>query len=234
MDRRERLGSAQTAMRAVQQELAATLWTTLPGVINSYDPASQTCTIKPSIKARVQDRFGVYSWIELPLCLDCPVHFPAGGGLAMTFPVQAGDEALIVFADRCIDNWWKSGGIQEQADLRMHDLSDGFVFVGVSSLPRVMAALSTTTAQLRDTPGTTYVELTKAGTLNLKATTAINLQAPVITLQAPVINLASPSINFTGAQINVTGGLIINGTPYLDHRHDEVTTGTGQSGGVVS
>ena len=31
--------------------------------------------------------------------------FPGGGGFALTFPVAAGDECLVVFASRCIDDY---------------------------------------------------------------------------------------------------------------------------------
>jgi hypothetical protein len=211
MDRRERAGDPQTAMRAVQQELASTLWTTLPGIIESYDSTKQTCSIKPAIKARVQSQRGAFSWVELPLLVDCPVIFPAGGGVALTFPVVKGDEALVMFADRCIDNWWKMGGIQEQPDLRMHDLSDGFALVGIASLPRVMPGLSNAGAQLRTTAGTTKVEVTPAGNVNLTAAAEVTVAAPIV---------------------RITGTLIINGIPYATHVHTGVQTGGANTGGL--
>ena len=64
-----------------------------------------------------------------------PVVFPGGGGFALTFPVAAGDECLVVFASRCIDAWWQSGGVGEPMEPRMHDLSDGFALIGVRSQP---------------------------------------------------------------------------------------------------
>ena len=70
--------------------------------------------------------------------------FPGGGGWSITFPVSKGDEALVVFASRCIDDWWQSGGVGIQPDLRMHDLSDGFAIIGPRSQPRKLnPAIST-------------------------------------------------------------------------------------------
>ncbi len=35
-----------------------------------------------------------------------------------------GDEGLLHFSERSIDNWWSRGGVQEQCEMRMLDLSD--------------------------------------------------------------------------------------------------------------
>ncbi|MFW8450019.1 Gp138 family membrane-puncturing spike protein, partial [Klebsiella pneumoniae] len=73
-----------------------------------------------------KDESGAQVSVNLPLLVDVPVVFPRGGGCTLTFPVKPGDECLVIFADRCIDFWWQSGGIQEPVDERMHDLSDAF------------------------------------------------------------------------------------------------------------
>jgi hypothetical protein len=212
MDRRERSGDFFQALRAAQQDLAANTWTALPGTIESYDPLTQSCTIQPGIQARAQQPDGSFVWVTLPLLVDCPVEFPSGGGLSLTFPVERGDEALVVFSSRCIDNWWVNGGVQTQADLRMHDLSDGFVFVGVSSKPNVMPDLSTDAAQLRDTPGTTRVEVTKTGLVNVVAATRVTVAAP---------------------RIDLNGDVYINGQRYVLHTHTGVTPGAANTGGVT-
>ena len=100
--------------------------------------------------------------VALPLLLDCPIMFQGGGGFIGTFPIGVGDEALVVFASRCIDSWWQSGGIQTQAELRMHDLSDGFAFIGPKSQPNVISGgFSTTSAQIRSTDGQTFFDLSQ-------------------------------------------------------------------------
>ena len=102
----------------------------MPAVIVDFDPVAMTCSAQPAIRARVTAPSGGQQHMPLPLLLDCPVYFPSGGNCTLTFPVKPGDECLVVFASRCIDAWWQSGGVQDQAEMRMHDLSDGFVFVG--------------------------------------------------------------------------------------------------------
>ena len=56
-----------------------------------------------------------------------------------------------------------------------------------------------------------------------------------ITLTPTSITLTqgSASVTITGGQILISGTLIINGTPFLAHKHNGVQTGGGNTGGVV-
>lgn len=166
MDRRERVDDPEAALREAFDGLRAGIWTALPGIIQSFQSAADrppTAAVQPAIKIPVRNLDGTVASMALPLLVDCPVQFPSGGNCTLTFPVAPGDECLVVFASRCIDAWWQSGGVQEQAELRMHDLSDGFVLLGFRSKPRALAGVSTSTTQLRNDAGDTYVDLDPAG-----------------------------------------------------------------------
>jgi hypothetical protein len=135
--------------------------------------------------------------------------FPGGGGYTLTFPIAAGDEALVVFSAKCIDAWWAYGGVQVQPELRMHDLSDGFALVGVRSTPRVLSGVSANSAQLRSDNGTAYVELAAGGVVNIVAPGGLNIHA----------NTA------------ITGTLTDNAKNVgSTHTHGGVTTGGGTTG----
>lgn len=163
MDQRERIPDGEELLRTAWDAWRAGLWTSLPGIIQSVDFVANTCVVQPSIKGfqRVLNDDGsvVEKLVTMPLLLDVPLFFPSGGGFSMTFPVAAGDECLVVFADRCIDSWWQSGGVQPPASRRMHDLSDGFALVGFRSQPRRLGSVSQNTAQLRSDDGTVFVEV---------------------------------------------------------------------------
>ena len=119
-------GAALEALKsAIRQEMHCAL----PGIVTAYDKATQTVTVKPALR----DRLSGGRLIELPLLSDVPVFFPGGTDKAMTFPIEAGDECLVVFSDACIDGWFQYGGTQNPVSLRRHDLSDGFAFVGFRS-----------------------------------------------------------------------------------------------------
>lgn len=193
-DRRELSRDLGVALRANNTALQSTVWTALPGFIVSFDAAKNTCQVQTTLQMRVLDPKGVESWVTIKPLVDCPVVFPSGGGYTLTFPLRAGDECLVVFSARCIDSWWHSGGIQIQNELRMHDLSDGFVMPGPRSLPNVAAGISTTDVQLRSDDGLAYVSINPAGdisvvspgTVAVVADTSATVTAPVITLNGNV------------------------------------------------
>jgi hypothetical protein len=148
-------GDLDESVREMVMGLLKELHTACPGIIQSYDPATQTATVQAAIKRVFVDDGPV----ALPLCVDVPVHFPGGGGFVHTFPITAGDECLMVFAERCIDNWWDRGGVQEPFEVRFHDLSDAFALVGVRSKPRFLKNVATDASELRTEDGATVFRL---------------------------------------------------------------------------
>lgn len=169
--------SLLTAMEGQQSQM----WTALPGIIQSFDVATMTCEVQPAIQARLtnaetQER----TWVNLPKLVDCPIQFPAGHNTTITFPITLGDECLVVFASRCIDAWFQSGGHEnQQAIMRMHDLSDGFVLLGFRSLPRVLTNISTTDIQIRSDDGNAFIGLNPATHTVTITAAAININGPV-------------------------------------------------------
>lgn len=162
MDPRERFAGEEEALRTAMQGMRAGLWTCLPGIVQSFntdDPGNVTAVIQPSIMGVVQAQDGTYQAVNLPLLPDVPVVFPRGGGCTLTFPIQPGDECLVVFSSRCIDGWWQSGGVQLPMEPRMHDLSDGFAILGPQSKPNKIANISTTEVQLRSDDGQAFISL---------------------------------------------------------------------------
>lgn len=210
MDRRERINDPVEATRAALDGKQTEMWTALPGIIESYDAERQTCTVQPAIKGKVEAPGGAISSVALPLLVDVPVMFPGGGGVVMTFPIAQGDECLVVFASRCIDAWWQSGGVQEALEARMHDLSDGFAIVGPRSQARKLADVSTSEAQVRN----------EAGTMVL----SFNPETGRITATAP------GGLHVVGT-VTSTGDMVAGGISLQHHTHSGVQTGGGNTGG---
>lgn len=168
MNRVERLDDAEVSLRLAQENAQAQMWTALPGIVKEVDLAKQTCSVQPAIRGSVTDAKGKTTPCDLPMLVDVPIVFPRAGGFALTFPVKEGDECLVVFASRCIDAWWQNGGVQEPAEWRMHDLSDGFAMLAPTSQPKRLQGVSDSTVQLRTESGLTFVEVDAEGNITLK------------------------------------------------------------------
>lgn len=213
MDRLEKTNDPTTSLLAALAGNQTGIWTAMPGIIQSFNPSKLTVTIQPAIQSSLERKDGTWEWVDLPLLVDCPVIFPNGGGFILTYPLVPGDECLVIFASRCIDNWWLSGGVQRQAEIRLHDLSDGFCMPGPISQPNIPGGISTSAVQMRTKDGTASVSLNTA-------TKAVTVTTP----GAATINAAN---------INLNGVLTINGQPYVGHQHSGVTPGGSNTGGVA-
>lgn len=193
----------------------------MPGTIKSFDPENVTCVVELSTFGRdVRAKRGSTSTDRAksedgyyPILQDMPVVFPRGGGCTLTFPVKAGDECLVVFADRCIDFWWQNGDTQNTSRNRLHSLSDAFVIPGPQSQAKKISSISTSAAQLRTDDGSAFVEVAADG--------AVTITSPQITLNGPV--------QVNGA-ITSTGDQTANGISQINHTHGGVESGGSNTG----
>lgn len=75
-------------------------------------------------------------YIEYPALLNVPVVVAGGGGggsvggASLTFPIAIGDQCLILFNDRSLDNWVNGATSGPIASPRLHHLTDGLALVG--------------------------------------------------------------------------------------------------------
>lgn len=110
------------------------------GQIVSFDATKQTASIQIVIKKILEEKLdGTRVLEEYPIILDCPVFFLFGGAAFLSMPVQAGDNCLVLFNDREIDNWFTNGGLQAPSSFRTHDLSDAFALVGIKNMQTKIA-----------------------------------------------------------------------------------------------
>ena len=114
---------------ALKQEIFSSLHCALPGTVVSFDPVSQTAEIQPEVRV---------GSLLFPVLQDVPVFFPGTREEAITWPVSAGDECLLILADVDVDAWFEGGEVSVPRSARKHSLSDAFAFVGFRSRPNVL------------------------------------------------------------------------------------------------
>lgn len=244
-DRNQISNDPEEASRIALEGLQANMWTALPGVVTDVDLEKMTVSVQPTIQGSILNEDGTTTSVNLPLLVDVPICFPSGGGFTITFPVDEGDEVLVVFASRCIDAWWQSGGIQRPMEARMHDLSDGFAIIGPKSQPNVVGSISDSSVQVRNDAGTAYVEIDSTGKVKLVAPAEIDITAPLVKITG-ALTVSSTIVatgGLTAATIATSGGgsasvgalsatsVTAGGVGLTTHHHSGVTTGGGVTGG---
>lgn len=111
--------------------------TAIPGVIQTYNLATQRATIQAGVQIQLLDG----STIAEPIFADVPVAHPSAGGYSIHYPLAAGDECLVVFAERSIDEWLARGGYDRVAqDPRRYSASDAICIPALRSAPNALPA----------------------------------------------------------------------------------------------
>ncbi|TGC25274.1 Gp138 family membrane-puncturing spike protein [Escherichia sp. E1130] len=201
-----RSGDLAETLKSERETTKNQIRVALPGIVQSFDPGTVTAVVQPAIRSVETDNDGKRITNNYPLLVDVPVVFPRGGGCTLTFPVKAGDECLVIFADRCIDFWWQSGGVQEPVDDRVHDLSDAFCIVGPQSQAQKIGGISTSGVELRSDDGETKLSL--------------NPSSGAITGTAP------GGFDLNGLKILPDGRLqLVDGSIVDKHKHGGVQSG---------
>ncbi|OOM74005.1 hypothetical protein CLPUN_42430 [Clostridium puniceum] len=162
----EIIGSEDEMYRGMGDNWKNVLRVACPGIIQNFDPHTQTVTVKPALRENVTKEDFSKEWMDVPLLLDVPIVIPRSGRYSLTMPIKTGDECLVIFLDSCMDAWFTHGGIQNQMEKRRHDLSDAIAIIGLYSQPNVISNYSTNSCQLRNNSGTSYIEL-KDNEINL-------------------------------------------------------------------
>ena len=202
-------------LRAFQTDIH----TCLPCIVESFDSVKQTVEVQPVVKrVFIDSETGNKINTDLPLLINVPILYPKGGGFSLTFPIKKGDECLVFFAERSIDDWYDTGEIRLQNQKRFHDLSDGVAFVGLTSKPNVLSDYKTDQVQLRNDSGTSTIAIQNNGLIKIKG--AVEVEGS-LTVSEKVV--AQNGVDITGdldTQGNVTStGTVQNNSSNIGSTH---------------
>lgn len=116
------------AVKGSIEQAIAGIHTSMPGKILAYDPQTNKARVQPALKMKVPDG----RMIDMPVIVGVPVMFPKGmsGQASITWPLAEGDDCMLFFAERSIDDYVTGG---ESDDPRKHDLTDAIAYPGCSA-----------------------------------------------------------------------------------------------------
>lgn len=113
------------------------------GTIQSFDSEKQTAQVSINYKktyfqfsGETQDTVPIL--IDYPIIADCPVIVLGGGPVRITFPIAQGDQCILLFNDRDIDNWYSGSTTSANSTPRLHAFTDAIVLVGPNNLNTVI------------------------------------------------------------------------------------------------
>ncbi len=118
-------------------------YVSMPGIVHSYDPATQTASVQPALRKLAPDPSGIDKVVQLPVLQRVPVVFPGSGSWRITCPVEEGDTVLLLWSDRSI-NVWKSTGLEGDPLVpSQHAIADAIAIVGLVPPGKARVALAT-------------------------------------------------------------------------------------------
>jgi hypothetical protein len=230
MDQREMVADNLDALRSVVQSTLLETWTCLPGIVQSYDPATCTAVVQVAVmmqtlKVNLSPSPNNPQTTQVPITMNpianVPVIFLSGGSSLLECEPAKDDDCLLFFASRNIDGWWSKGGVQPQPMPRSHSLSDAFAIVGPWSKPSVFTSLGPG-IRMRTVDGTAYIEVLPSGAINaispVEVTITVGGLTMLITAVAGVVTIttgASIIAMDPAGSIAITAplGVTINGVP---------------------
>jgi len=120
----------ESAVKALFDYQMRNVFTALPAlVMRVEDAGEQRVAVKPLVNNVFPD------WedsIEFPTILSVQLMYPSSSTSAITFPVNAGDTVLLVFAQSCMDVFKSGDGTtQPPSDYRRFDKRDAIAIPGL-------------------------------------------------------------------------------------------------------
>lgn len=171
------------------------------GTIQSFNAALQTAVVtvnytKTFFQLNKATNLYVATQVNYPTVIDCPCIVLGGGTAKLTFPITKGDECLLLFNDRDMDVWFKTGSASSPpATGRLHSFSDAVALVGLSSTPNIIKLYDATRALLT----------------NGQASVGINPQTNLVTIKTLVGGTLGIQFQTLAASVCIPGAPIAPG-----------------------
>lgn len=150
------------------------------GTVRSFDSSNQSAQVTLNYKRVVNGEAKSY-----PVLADCPTIVMQGGGGRLTFPIEPGDNCLILFNDVNMDTWVSSGNTgAAPTDARSHAFADAIALVGLNPFNNALSDYFEDGVELASTEGSSLqlsdvVDLTADAGALLGLTSKVNLNNTV-------------------------------------------------------
>ncbi len=182
-------------------EMLRDVHTAIPGKIVKYYPDKCEAEILPYAKYKKPN--GEY--LDFPKLNHIPILFPQSNGqsFSMVYPINVGDECLILVQEQTLDIW-RSKGSESNNDLRF-DLTNAIAIMGLFSSSQVLAKEAQTDNKLIIQKDNHRLHINpNEMLLSFNAGNKILFDEGGITITTPRLNVvAQTDITMNASQINL-------------------------------
>lgn len=207
----EQYQSTESSIRQIIDYALDNANTAIPAYVTKYNSATQTVDVQVPFldiyEIDGQSTQQEHPWPELP---DVPIVFPRGGGWSITWPLSKGDNVLLVFAQRSIDDWWATNGQSKisPVDLRRQDISDAFAIPGPPTDKTKLKAdhVSATDLIIRHSDGT-ELQIGKAGTVSITGS-RLNIGSESASVALAKGQVTTDQINTLTTRVNTISAIL--------------------------
>lgn len=162
---------------AIEDFARERLWTSLIGVVQSFDPEKSSVNVQPAIlEKNPLDPEGEGE--RIPLLVNVPVEFPRWGGFEIETPVVPGDVVMVTILRQPYDQWLLKGGVDVLEPFNVqYDLSQAVARPGPRPFNTDRPAVSTTDLVIRAVDGSTSITLKPGGGVEIEGATEVKIGA---------------------------------------------------------
>lgn len=229
-------------------------FTALPGVVLRVHNkgAQQLVDVQPCVSIKNRDD----TVTQQATILNVPYQQPASSLGGVVFPLNVGDNVLLVFQMRGIDTWkYGEGGLSAPSDYRMFSNQDCIAIPCISPTSKAQTATNKHSASysLGDTivyNGAVEIIQKPDGTTVVNSPSKVVVNSPDVVINSTnvTINASQTTVNgdfsvvgnssvsgnsSVGGDFSAAGQGSINGRDFMSHSHSGVESGPSNSGGVV-
>lgn len=215
--------------------------TSIPAIINAFDPTTQRVSATPAIKAQYTSLDLEISYIDCPMITNIPLAVHRGNGLIITHPVEVGKLCTLIFSQRSIDNLLLDGTRAAQpfngtgdftSRLRCMDMTDAMCFPGIITNTDTISNYNNNAVELRTDDGKVKVSVDKNSLTLVQDSASILLSNGNIAMQGATIDITgTTAVNISSPNTTLGTVTTIDNKPFLTHIHSGGTI-QGKTGGV--
>jgi hypothetical protein len=216
----ERVSNTELMIKSFR-EMMKSVGTSIPGNIIAFDADTQLAQVQIGLESidRNGDAFTPATLVE------CPVYMPGGADYFIETEINPNDEGLIIFAQKCIEEWVNSAGVAPTKILRFHDINDCMFLPGIRSQPGKIENFSNNGIKIRNKAGDKFFWFKNDGTAETTVTTFTINGNVVINGNTTQTGNTSQTGNITatgtiqGANVTGTAGVSAGGKQLAGHDH---------------